>query len=378
MAVRKRGNSYSLRIRPFGEEIGISTPAKTKQEAKRIEMALMTACRSGDYRGLDPVSREICIRLFKNKGWSIPSGLGPEEPVAEELTLWKSVEIFLKYPEIRASSERSRYEQCIVHLVEHFGKEQPVKAIWVPDVKGYMADRLAAGVAPSTANREKGTLSKVMQVLIEMRLLEANPCRLIKNLSQKSEERQVYLAFEDFERIAELAPDWFRLIMEMAFYTGMRRGEILGLKRGQVNLSRRIIRLGPGDTKEGHWKRVPIHRELVPFLERALKVQSLETSAVFLVKGRPPNKHSLKNPWLKAVRTLELEPRPRFHDFRHTWKTNARRSGMDPEIREAILGHWFRGRNVNERYGRISDGELIQAIDQVSFDNGETEIVVAR
>lgn len=26
----------------------------------------------------------------------------------------------------------------------------------------------------------------------------------------------------------------------------------------------------------------------------------------------------------------------------HTWKVNERRSGMDPEIREAIMGHWFR------------------------------------
>jgi integrase len=131
-------------------------------------------------------------------------------------------------------------------------------------------------------------------------------------------------------------------------------------------------------TKEGHWKRVPIHRELVPILENVLRVQALGTDKVFLIGGKPPHRSSFKKPWAKGVKVLEMEQRPRFHDLRHTWKINARRSGMDPEIREAIMGHWYRGRNVNERYGRIGDEELIKAIDQMTFDHGKTEILVAR
>jgi integrase len=378
MALRKRGQVYHLRIRPFGEEIGVATSATTKQEARRIEMAVMTACKSSDYRGLDPVSRAVCVQIFKNKGLAVPSDLAPEKPVVEELTLWKAVELFLKYPEIKNSQERSRYEQCIVHLIEHFGKEKAVKSIWVPEIKTYIATRLGEGAAASTANREKGTLSKMFQVLVELRLIENNPCRLMKNLSQKSEERQVYLSHSDFERIVDFTPAWLKPILWTAYYTGMRRGEILGLTRTQISLSRRMILLGPKDTKEGHWKRVPLHKELLPILEKVFRVQSIGTDNIFLIKDQPPNKHSLKNPWLKAVRSMEFKPRPRFHDLRHTWKTNARRSGMDPEIREAIMGHAERGKSVTERYGRISEEELLRAIDALTVDHGETEIVVAR
>ncbi len=70
------------------------------------------------------------------------------------------------------------------------------------------------------------------------------------------------------------------------------------------------------------------------------------------------------------------EPWLRFHDLRHTWRANARRSGMDRDIAESILGHWLRGRSVNERYGAISDQELIRAVDAMEFDHGETEIRV--
>jgi integrase len=226
----------------------------------------------------------------------------------------------------------------------------------------------------------------MFQVLVEQRLVDANPCRLVKNLSQKSEERQAYLSQTDVQLIADHCPKWFRPIISTAYYTGMRRGEILGLTRKQVNLTKRMITLSPDDTKEAHWKRVPIHRELIPVLENALKVTCLGTEQVFLLKDgpsvRPLELETFKNPWPRACESLEekellAEPFPRFHDLRHTWKTNARRSGMDPEIREAILGHSSKQRLVSERYGRISDVELVKAIDAVTFDHGETEILVA-
>jgi integrase len=111
--------------------------------------------------------------------------------------------------------------------------------------------------------------------------------------------------------------------------------------------------------------------------ETPVKVRSIESDHIFLIDGRPPCKHSLRKPWVQAVEAEGLDPAPHFHDLRHTWKTNARRSGMDPEIRESILGHWYRGRSVNERYGRIGDAELLRAIDAMTFDHGETEIIVS-
>ncbi len=41
------------------------------------------------------------------------------------------------------------------------------------------------------------------------------------------------------------------------------------------------------------------------------------------------------------------------------------------------MGHWFKGKSVNDRYGRISDKELLDAIKKMTFDHGETEIFVS-
>ncbi len=270
----------------------------------------------------------------------------------------------------------------MVHLVEKLGKDTPVKSIWVPDLKKYQIERINEGAAPGSVNWELSSLSKLFSVMTELRLVESNPVRLVKKLSGKSGERQVYIGHEDFQSVLDQCPLWFRPIAQTAYYTGMRRGEILGLTRKRVKLFKRIILLGPEDTKERHWKRVPIHLNLVPIIEECMKVTSLETDALFLLldrKGvRVPSLEGVKNCWPRACEALELEkPWPRFHDLRHTWKTNARRSGMDPEIRESILGHWFREKSVSERYGRMSDDELVRSIDLMTFDHGRTEIFVA-
>ena len=122
---------------------------------------------------------------------------------------------------------------------------------------------------------------------MELRHVDVNPARLVKNLSEKSGERQVYLSHEDFLLILEVLPVWFRPIAKTAYYTGMRRGEVVGLTRKRLNLKKRMIFLGPEDVKEGHWKRVPIHIDLVPVLEEVMKVQAIGKDHVFLHNGEP-------------------------------------------------------------------------------------------
>jgi len=389
MSVTKRGKVFHLRIRPFGPElITVKTPAETKTEAVRIERAILTACQSRDYRALDSGSRAVCIAMFQNRKWEIPTDLGGEKPVvAEQWTLWKAMEVFLNYPGVQESKARERYVHALTHLTKKFGRDRSIKDIWVPDLRTYQVARLSEKAAPATINWELATLSKLFGVMVELQVVDANPVRLIKRLSTKSGERQVYLSLRDVHLIADKCPEWYQPVIWTAYYTGMRRGEIFGLTRKQINLKQRMITLTPEGTKERDWKRVPIHTELVPYLKATLRLSSLTSEKVFLVHDRQGvkelGKDTFKNPWPRACEALKKadlmhESFPHFHDLRHTWKTNARRSGMDPEIRESILGHWFKERSVSERYGFIDDSELLKAIDAMTFDHGDTKILVAR
>ncbi|MFC1836853.1 tyrosine-type recombinase/integrase [Thermodesulfobacteriota bacterium] len=380
---KKRNNIWYIRFQFNGREVLMSTGYDKEKMAIRIEKQVKHAVRSGDFSNLDPDSRMITVRLFNNRGWELPECLrstigdsASSQALQEELTLWKAIELCLKDPEISVSPNKSRMKNCFMHLVEKFGEDYLVKEIRIPHIKQYRVERLNEGAAPATVNKEKGALSRLFQILIEMDLIGHNPARSLPNLSEKSGLREVYISHQDFNRIAEGLQDWYQPFVATAYYTGMRRGEIIGLRRSQLNLAGRIIRLAPSDTKEGHGKRVPIHLDLVPFLDEVLKVQAIRLDTVFLKGGSPFSKGQGRRSWEQAIKGAELKS-VRFHDLRHTWKTNARRSGMDPEIRESILGHSTKMRSTSERYGHISDQELVDAVDKITFDHGGTKIWIA-
>jgi len=383
MSIEKRGKGYHLRFRPFGRElVTVRTSAQTKTEAMKIERAILTACQARDYRALAPEARAACIAMFENRRWELPAELGDSKPVKEELTLWRATEIFLNYPSIRGCKSKERYLYALRHVIGWLGKDKPIKSLWVPEIRLYQSNRLTEGAQPGTINWETSTLSKLSGVLVELQFVDVNPVRLIKKLSAKSGERQVYLSFQDVHRIIDGTSDWFRRFVLTAYYTGTRRGELMAVTRRQVDLSKRIIHFGPEDTKARNWKRVPIHRDLVPILEECSKVRSFETDKFFLMqdaKGtRPVHKEAIKSQWRRRVDKLGFDPARHLHDLRHTWRTNARRSGVNEQIAESIMGHWFKGKSVNDRYGYISVEELIRAIDAWEADNGATAIWAGR
>lgn len=381
--VKKRGGRWYIYFRPFKTElIGVATEARTKGNARELETMIKRACRNWSFEQLDQGALEVVKRIFGSRSWELPQGIecGPALKAVVpkyQLNLWKAAELFLSYPGIRESGQRSHYENSLSKIVDYFGKDFLIERLWIPQIKEYMMMR-SKNAAASTVNKEKAALSKMFSVLIELRHFDENPCRLIKNLSEKSGEREVYIGLSDFMAIVERLPEWMRPLIQTLYYTGMRRGEAVNLERGQVDLKKRIIFLGPENTKERDFKRVPIGRAVETILVECMKVRSLGSDNVFLFQGRPFSEDSLRKPWIRALSEIGMEPRPVIHDLRHTFVANCRRSGVSHEIVQAIVGHWNRAKKVSERYGRVSNQELVEAIDRVGWNFGESEIFVSR
>jgi integrase len=165
----------------------------------------------------------------------------------------------------------------------------------------------------------------------------------------------------------------------------MRLNEMLQLKPKQVFLDRRMIFLpDPNKIKERKPKRIPIHRDLHPVLEGLLQMNPAGSEHVFLISDedgtRPVTKNTVESAYRRMFKVLRPEPRFSFHDLRHTFKANCARSGIAERISERIIGHSDKKGHltgslpVAHRYGAISDQEFIDAIDQLTFDHGYSEI----
>ena len=381
MGLVKRSKEWSLAIRPYGKQVWVSTGTESKTRAQDIERQIIVACKSGDFSFIDAEARAVAISMFHNQKWELPASLGDDHTQpGDVLTLWRGIELCKKDPATKASKNKERQNQAFLHLVMYFGKEFLLKDMWISHIKAYQFERKAQGAAASTINKEKSALSRIFEVLIELRILDANPARMVKVLSERDGLREIYISHEDFQRIVEKLPEWYRPVVQTAYYTGMRRGEILELTKDRLSLSNRMIYLGAEHTKEGQRKRVPIHRDLVPILEAAMKRRRLCISPyIFLKEGVPLTKPTqVRWCWKRPVLKIEGLEHLRFHDLRHTWKTNARRSKMDPEIRESIMGHALRDKSVMERYGSLSDEEFVDAIDGMTFDHGASQKWIAK
>ena len=384
MCVIRRSVSYHIVFRPYKtEQIWLATGERNKTNAKALERELLRACRTKDYAQLSEEGRVLFFKMFNQRQWIIPADMGgklveqqPIEPPPAALNIQGAFKCFLNYPEIARSKSFGRYKQCLKHLQDYFGKSMPMDELTVPKLKQYRLDRLDVGVAAGTVNWQIGSLSKVFQVLIELGKLNDNPCRNLKSLSQREGERDAYIGFNDYKQILENVADWLRPIIQCAYLTGMRRNEIVELKKSHVIFERRMIVIAAADTKEYSWKRVPISRELERILKESIEKTGTECCWVFAIDGRKTQPKSFKRQWNNGIKNMDMKPR--FHDLRATWKVNARNSGIEEEIRKAIMGHGTRTREVKERYGRILDHELVQAIDKMRYDFGPTVILTAK
>ena len=384
---RKDTGKWRIRFKQTGpdgrvEDIRVTLDNVTSERtAKKIERAIMAAVKYMDYRYLDDYSRRVCIQLFNNRGWTLPPALITSvgnHGSAKELTLIEAIDYCLTDPEVTTLTDPTRHEQSFAHVLAYWGAEFPVKEIKVRQIKEYMLKRKKEGASGSTINKERGALSKMFKVLIQAEHLDRNPVKDTGPADERDGQRDVYISFDDFRGLMNFCPIWAQNIFWTLYLSGMRRGEVLSLNWEDVNLETRIIRLNSSQTKERRPKRVPIHKLLVPILLKTRKILSLSGRVFLTEKGRSPHEDSLKLPWRRALDAIGVQPRPRIHDLRHTWLTNAMRSRLYPLIVDSIVGHGDRKKDMRSLYVSINDDDLVCEIDRLEFDQGETEIWIQK
>jgi integrase len=127
----------------------------------------------------------------------------------------------------------------------------------------------------------------------------------------------------------------FYPILLLGLHAGLRRGEVFGLRCGDVDLLKgklRVARSYNGPTKNGKTRNVPLSKEL----------QVAMTAARNLLMRHPEDRVFEildPNPRLRNLcRQLKL-PMMRYHDLRHTFATMALESGISPRTVASWLGH---------------------------------------
>ncbi len=132
-------------------------------------------------------------------------------------------------------------------------------------------------------------------------------------------------------------------IVALAIETAMRRGEIVALRRGQIDLERRIIRLS--ETKNGSARGVPLAKRVVQVLQEALNhpIRPIDTDLVFWGEARDRatgerKPYDFTEAW-ESARTRAQVSDVHFHDLRHEAVSRLVEAGLSDQEVAAISGH---------------------------------------
>lgn len=153
----------------------------------------------------------------------------------------------------------------------------------------------------------------------------------------------------------------YMTVILMLIYSGVRIGELLNLKKENVNLSEKWIDIKASKTKSGI-RKVPIADKVFPFFEYWMNKNDCEYLLSTPEGKRFVYRNYYDSYWKPLIKQMGMEHRP--HDTRHTCIPLLTVAGVDERIIQKIVGH--KGQNVTQVvYTHFEIQELLEAINKI-------------
>ncbi|MEC5293585.1 site-specific integrase [Aurantimonas sp. C2-6-R+9] len=282
-------------------------------------------------------------------------GAAPDTRLLESTTLR---DLLARYQGEVTPKKRGHVQesQRIDVLLRHELAHRTLIGLSAADLAAYRDERLQT-VSPATAVRELAILSHVLEVAMSDwgYPLSRNPAKAIRR-PQISNARECRLQGEEEARLLTACDTGrtpcLRALIIVAGESGMRRGELLGLRWSDVALERGIASLSL--TKNGSSRQVPLTVRAIEALRSQRVDTATENDRVF-----PISAGALEQAWRRLCERASVTGL-RFHDLRHEAVSRLFEKGLNVIEVSAISGH--RELKMLKRYTHLSADDLVARI----------------
>lgn len=278
---------------------------------------------------------------------------------------------------IRPGTAANLDSRLRLHILPQFG-DKPIGGIEPVDVREWVANLGAAGLSTSTVHATYGLLARILRTAEIDGVIRRTPCIGIALPRQTSHEEMHFLSAAQVAELAEAIDPRYRALIYTAAYTGLRWGELAGLKIDRVNLLRGTIdvrealtevngHVDIGPTKTGKQRVVSMPRFLCEMIGFHLGEFPSETFVFTSAEGEPLRRNFYRRHFKPTVARLDLPSALRFHDLRHTCASLLIAQGAHPKEIQERLGH-STIRLTFDRYGHLLptlDDRLREGLEDV-------------
>jgi integrase len=255
-------------------------------------------------------------------------------------------------------------------------------------ISGKRRDGRTGTISPTTARYVLRTPRTVLRYAVGKKWLDDNPAAYVSPPKASRHEAQP-LGGTEVRRLLDAArsTDPYRPIL-IAVYSGVRRGELLGLKWGALGLERRSIAVRRAlevdrtannsirekSTKTGRARAIPLPLSVAEELRTCKSAQAQRLLAKGLrqdrgtfvldrVDGQPWHPDSFGRRWTDFVKTSGVR-RARFHGLRATFASLPFEANNDPVKVQHLPGHASL-KLAMEVYAKVTTGAELTSADRL-------------
>ncbi|UNL85724.1 tyrosine-type recombinase/integrase [Priestia koreensis] len=252
------------------------------------------------------------------------------------------------------------YQSFIVNRIVPSLGTIALSALSPLNLQSYVNTLKEEGLASSTVKKIYNIIKGALDYALNMELLHSNPIKKVQLPKDKKKEMSVWSVEEIKSFLTIAKKDRLYMAFHLAITTGMRRGEILGLRWKDIDFDRGILYVRQTLSKDGKQflvgaktesgvRSIKLPNETVSALLAQKKSicndkQSLVNDyvdhdlVVCTSKGTPMNPNNLKRTYLKLIKEANVQE-IRFHDLRHTHATMLLAQGISAKVISERLGH---------------------------------------
>jgi len=396
----KRGKVYYVGWRVNGKLFMRSTgeTSKRKAEAKRAE--IMAPFVAGDDV---TVLQNIAARIEGREAELARL----EDEQNPPLTFDKAWSAYLQSPNRPDSGERTLgdyagYLAAFITWMKEHHADRPALRDVTPTIAAEYAVALGKRLSPNSFNKHIRFLELIYRATRDRARWDRNPWEDIKRKRQITSSRRE-LTVDELRKVCSAADGEMRLLLALGIYTGLRLGDCVTLRWGEVDTTRNLIRRVPNKTARRNPKPVlvPLHPTLKAMLEEIPTADRLDYvlpgfAALYLKSTSEMSKRVHQHFEDCGVRThkpgtgyvIKKDAKGKekrvptgkravvevgFHSLRHTFVSLCREANAPLAVVEAIVGHANPAMTRHYTHiGEAAAGAAVAALPDVTGDASPT------
>ena len=310
----------------------------------------------------------------------------PDMNFGDWMDLW--YQYFCK-PRLRITTQACYEGRIYTHIIPEIG-HIPLNKLTQNDLQQFYArikrtgrkknvEKKGTALSDRSVRSCHAACRSALEKAVEEGLIQRNPSIGCKLPPKKGAEMKILTQAEITRLLIQADYEGYYEMFLLELTTGMRRGELLGLKwqdlntdTGELKIVRQLTTKGISTPKtKSSIRSIFLPKDMVELLIELKKSTKSEWMFPSPVKnGEPRHPSSITKKFRIMLERANCK-HIRFHDLRHTFATMALENGIDIKTLSSMIGHVSSETTLNI-YSHVTDTMRVQASVKIDREIGGT------